>query len=86
MKYDGIRFRTVLPGYSNLPQHIYDSEHLVYRNVNENIPEAPEPLRKSVILTHYTGANLSHNLITVIFVTRILHLINRIPINFFSKK
>jgi len=46
----------------------------------------PTPLGKFVTLTHYMDANLYHDMITGRSVTGILHLANKIPIDWYSKK
>ena len=82
-----IRIRTAEPDYSGLPEHIFDWEYSVYGNVREILPDdAPPPLGKFVTLTHYVDANLYHDLVTGRSVTGILHLINKTPIDWFSKK
>ena len=48
--------------------------------------DAPLPLGKCVILTHYVDANLYHCMLTGRSVTGIIHLINGTPIDAFSKK
>ena len=48
--------------------------------------DAPKPLGKYVTLTHYVDVNLLHDLITGRSVTGILHLINKTPIDWYSKK
>ena len=51
------------------------------------IPEGtPKPLEKYVTLTHFVDANLMHDMATGRSVTGILHLINKTPIDWFSKK
>ena len=60
--------------------------HTVYGNVKEQIPhDAPEPLGKEVITTTYEDANLCHDMLTGRAVTGILHLLNGIPIDWYSK-
>jgi hypothetical protein len=48
--------------------------------------DAPPPLGKFVTLTHYVDANLMHDLVTGRSLTGILHLINKTPIDWYSKK
>jgi hypothetical protein len=48
--------------------------------------DAPEPLGKHVTLTHYVDANLMHDVTTGKSVPRILHLINKTPLDWYSKK
>jgi hypothetical protein len=58
----------------------------VYGNVEEMIPnDIPVPLGKEVVLSHYKDANLYHNLITGRSVTGVLHLVNQMPVEWFSK-
>jgi Reverse transcriptase (RNA-dependent DNA polymerase) len=46
----------------------------------------PEPLGNHVTLTHYVDANLMYDIATGRSVTGILHLSNKIPIEWYSKK
>src|SRR5687767_9646579 len=48
--------------------------------------EAPKPQGNPITLTHYVGANLFHNALIGHSVTGILHMMNGIPIDWFSKK
>ena len=87
MKHAVIRIRTEEPDYSDLPKVEFDWEKSVYVNVSELIPEdAPKPLEKFVIMTHYVDANLMHCLLTGRSVTGILSFINKTPVDWFSKK
>ena len=87
MKDACIRFRTGLPDYSDVTVPTYDWSHSVYGEPTEAIPiDAPKPLGKPVILTHYVDANLYHCMLTGRSVTGILHLLNGTPIDSFSKK
>lgn len=62
-------------------------ECTVYGKVTESIPDdIPEPLGKPVVLTHYKDANLYHDLINGRAVTGVLHLINKTPIDWYSKR
>ena len=55
--------------------------------MKEELPnDAPEPLGNHVTTTHYVDANLFHDILTGRSVTGILHLINKTPIDWFSKK
>jgi hypothetical protein len=87
MKHASIRIRTGEPDYSGLPTQDFDWAMSAYGNVKEIIPDnAPEPLGKFVTLTHYEDANLYHNILNGRSVTGILHLFNKTPIEWFSKK
>jgi hypothetical protein len=82
-----IRYRTEEPDYSTCQDQIYSWANTVYGNVKELIPEdAPEPLGKGVTLTTYVDANLFHDQITGRSVTGILHLINKTPFDWYSKR
>lgn len=48
--------------------------------------DAPEPLGKPVTITSYVDANLLHDLLTGRSVSGVLHLLNKTPIDWFSKK
>ena len=86
MKHATITFRTHEIDYSDLPSKDY-SWTSVYGDAAKMLPhDAPEPLGKSVTLTHYVDANLYHDAITGRSVTGILHLLNATPIDWFSKK
>jgi len=51
------------------------------------LPEgAPTPLGNPVTLTHFVDANLHHDMLTGRSVMGILHLVNQMPIDWFSKK
>ena len=86
MKHATIKFRTHEPDYSDLPPNDYNWLH-TYGNVKELVPDdAPEPLGKKVVLTHYVDANLFHDALTGRSVTGILHMVNATPVEWYSKK
>jgi hypothetical protein len=59
----------------------------VYGEITEVIPQdAPEPLGKYGTTTHYVDANLMHNLVTGHSVIATLHLVNKTPSDWYSKK
>jgi hypothetical protein len=81
------RVRTEEPKYSDIPDHQYDWVYTVYCNTKEVLPkDAPESLGKHVTLTHYVDANLMHDVPAGNSVTGILHLINKTPLDWYSKK
>ena len=87
MKDAMIRVRTAEPDYSGLPTQYFDWAQAVYGDVSEILPkDAPAPLGKYVTLTHYVDANLYHDMLTGRSVTGILHLMNKTPIDWYSKK
>ena len=87
MRHATIRVRVSEPDYSDLPVKEYDWSKSVYGAIEEIIPDdAPEPLGKMVVLTHYVDANLMHDMVTGRSMTGILHLLNKTPVDWFSKK
>jgi hypothetical protein len=87
MKYAIIRVRTEEPDYSALPEQDFDWAYTVYGNVREvELTDAPEPHGKYVTLTHYVNQNLFDAIITGRSVTGIRHLVNKTPIDWYSKK
>jgi hypothetical protein len=87
MRHGMIRVRTEEPDYSDIPDFEYDWCKGVYGTLEELKPtDAPQPLGNYVTLTHYVDANLMHDLTTGRSVTGILHLINKTPFDWYSKK
>jgi hypothetical protein len=87
MRHAVIRIRTEEPDYSDLPDMKYDWSRSVYGELSEVLPtDAPPPLGRYVTLTHYVDANLMHDIVTGRSVTGILHLINKTPFDWYSKK
>ena len=87
MRHATIRVRTEEPDYSDLPDPAYDWSKSVYGEIKEMLPtDAPEPLGNYVTLSHYVDANLMHDIITGRSVSGILHLANKTPIEWYSKK
>ena len=81
-----IRIRTEEPDYSDVPEKIYEWAHTCYKGAKEIVPEdTPTPKGKSVKSTSYVDANLYHDLISGRSVSGILHLLNKTPIDWFSK-
>jgi hypothetical protein len=75
------------PNFLELPDFSFDWSKSVYGELHEQIPQdAPELLGKFVTLSHYVDANLMHDMVTGHSVTGILHLVNKTPIDWFSKK
>ena len=74
------------PDYSDLPDKEFDWSKSIYGAIEEILPDAPEPLDNWVTLTHYVDANLMHDMVTGRSMTGILHLLNKTPVDWFSKK
>ena len=82
-----IRYRTEEPDYSDLPDQLFTWTKSVYGTVRELIPEdMPKPLGKRITLTTYVDANLFHDIITGRSITAVLHLINKTPFDWFTKR
>jgi hypothetical protein len=82
-----IRVRTGMPDYSDLDSHDYDWESTVYGKVKEEIPsDMPAPLGKQVTTTSYVDANLYHDYVTGRAVTGVLHFVNGMPVEWFTKR
>jgi hypothetical protein len=87
MRHAAIRIRTEEPDYSDLPDYQFDWSRSVYGEAKEIIPQdTPPPLGNFVTTTHYVDANLMHDLTTGKSVTGVLHLVNKTPIKWYSKK
>jgi hypothetical protein len=87
MRHAAIRVRTDEPDYSDLPDMEHDWKRSVYGEITELLPQdAPKPLGKPVTLTHYVDANLMHDTVSGRSVTGILHMINKTPLDWYSKK
>jgi hypothetical protein len=87
MKHASIRVRTEKPDFSDLPDNVHDWTYSVYGKVEELLPiGAPEPLGNYVTLSDYVDANLMHGIAMGRSVTGILHLANKTPIEWYSKK
>ncbi len=86
MRHAVIRIRTDEPDYSDIPVKVYDWAYTCYHGAEEEIPkDMPRPLGKPVKTSSYFDANLYHDLISGRSVTGILHLLNKTPIDWFSK-
>ena len=87
MRYAVIRICTEEADFSNLLDMRYDWSRSVYGELTEILPtDAPPALGNHVTLTHYVDANLMHDVITGRSMTGILHLANKTPIDWYSKK
>lgn len=82
-----IRVLTEKPDYSDVPDSDYNWSRTVYSAAEEILPvEDPEQLDKPVALTTYVGANIYHDMVSRCSVSIILHLINKKPSDWYSKK
>jgi len=75
------------PDYSDLIKEEYDWVSTVYGDISEILlKDAPVPLSNFIMLSHYVDANLYHNILMGRSVTGILHYLNKMPIDWYSKK
>jgi hypothetical protein len=82
-----IQVLTDKPGYSDVERIKYDWTKSVYGDISEIIGrDNPPPLGGFITLTHYQHANLYHDIITGHSITGILHSMNKMPIDWYSKK
>ena len=82
-----IRFRTEEPDVSYFDSKEFDWSSTVYGKHQEEIPiDAPTPLGNRVTLIHYFDANLMHDVLSGKSVTGCVHLANKTPIMWYSKK
>jgi Reverse transcriptase (RNA-dependent DNA polymerase) len=87
MRFASVRVTTKEQDYSDVPDHQHDWTYTVYGNTKEVLPkDAPEPLGKHVTLSQCVDSNLMHDVTTGKSVTGILHLINKTPLDWYSKK
>ena len=86
-KHFKIQFLTVEIDYFMIPHQEYDWDNTPYGNNKEALPtDAPPPLGKRILLTHYFDANLMHDVLSGKAVTGCFHLVNKTPIMRYSKK
>lgn len=83
-----LKFRTEEPDLSSFNNKLaFDWSKTVYGEHKEEIPnDAPVPLGKRVTLIHYFDANLMHDVLSGKSVTGCIHLANKTPIMWYSKK
>jgi hypothetical protein len=75
------------PDYSDFPETEHDWSRSVHGEISELRPQdAPDSLGKILTLTHNMEANLMHDIISRRSVTGILHMINKTPLLWYSKK
>ena len=82
-----IRIRTEESEVSSKPTTPCDWEGSFYGKVKELTPhDAPTPLEKHVVTISYHNANLFYNVIVGRSVAGALHMLNKTPTDWFSKK
>ena len=87
MREGAIRYRVERPDLSDLPEELYCWDNSVYGDVFEEIPlDIPAPLGNTVDTITYVDANLLHDLLSGKAVVGILHMLNKTPIDGYSKK
>ena len=75
------------PDYSTAPEiPDHDWEHNVYEKHKEDITkDAPEPLGKTIVLTHYFDASLMYNVLSGKAVTGVCTFYSKIPVDWYCK-
>jgi hypothetical protein len=87
MRHGTIRVRTAEPDFLSYGMPHYDWMSTVYGDCHKDIPnDAPPPLGKYVLTSHYVDANLMHNMVSGKSVTGCIHFFNQTPIDSYSKK
>ena len=83
-----IKFRCGIPDYSDFEDGFSDQDWTYqYGNIKEEIPsDAPPPKGKKVRITVFADANLMHDKVTGRSCTGILTLLNKTPIDWYSKR
>ena len=85
-KSTSIKFRVDEPDYSSYTKTDHNWEY-VYGGVTEEKPDdAPEPKGKRVVLTSFVDASLHHCKVTGRGVTGIIHMMNKTPIEWYTKR
>ena len=81
-----IKFRTEEPDYSKYKSKDMNWKY-VYGDVEEEIPtNMPKAKGRKVVLTMFADANLYHDKVTGRLVTGLIMMLNKTPIDWFSKK
>jgi hypothetical protein len=88
MRHAIIRIRVDEPDYTSIPDPEYDWSFSVYGETTEAVSsDAPTPLGNFVTICSYVDANLVyHCMMPGRSVTGCLHLLNKTPIDWYSKK
>eukprot|EP00957_Ditylum_brightwellii_P088228 6720899-Ditylum_brightwellii.AAC.1 len=85
-KNTAIKFNTEILDCSNYKVEKKNRGH-IYHRCQEEIPvDMPEPSGKPVMATTFVDANLLHDVITGRSYTGIIQLLNKTPIDWFSKR
>ena len=83
-----IRFQVDEPDYSNVSDiKNHGWEHTIYGKHLEDVPidASPLPLGKRIVLTHYFGASLMHDVLSGKAVTGVCTFYNKTPVDWFYK-
>jgi hypothetical protein len=87
MKHASIRVRTEEPDSRDLSDNFHDLTYFAYIKVEKLLPiDAPEPLGNHVMLLHYIDADLLLEIAMGRSATEIIHLNNKIPMEWYPKK
>ena len=87
MKHATLRFRVGRPDTTMYKREEYGWEASVYGKVEELIPsDAPQSKGNPIEMISFVDANLMHDVTTGRSVTGIIHMLNKTPIDYYSKK
>jgi hypothetical protein len=87
MQHVSFRFKPEEPDLPDVPDNVHEWTYSVYGKVEKLLPlGAPEALGNHVMLLHYIDADLLHEIAMGRSDTGILHLKNRIAMEWYSKK
>ena len=82
-----IRYRTEMPDLSDMEFEEYDWSRTPYAGAKEEYPSnLPAARGKPVQQITYVDANLYHDMLSGKSVTAVLHMLNKTPIEWYSKK
>ncbi len=85
-KKTAIKFNIEMPDYSQYEVLPCNWGH-IYHPCSEEIPHnMPEPRGKPILMTTFVDANLLHDMVTGRSCTGIIHMLNKTPIEWFSKR
>ena len=86
-KKTAIKFNTEMPDYSRYKKVEAPNWGHIYHPCGEELPSDMPPAKgKPVMTTTFVDANLMHDILTGRSCTGIIHLLNKTPIDWFSKR
>ena len=81
-----MKFRTEETDYGEYQEQKYDCTY-IYQDLKEQVPkDMPIPKGKRVIMSSFVDASLYYCKVTGRSITGVIHLLNKTPIDFYTKK